>query len=672
VANIGRLYEVAERQREALLLGERDASSQLVQQFGGMWQRLRREIDELLEKRAKAEAAGEIIGPEWLYRQNRLESLVAQVERELRLYAEFADPVVTRAQGQAIDAALWHSEELVRAATRQVGLSVNWNSLPIDPLRSLIGFTSNGSPLRELFDSMGLEVSQLMRDGLIQGVAMGWNPERIARQLRDYFARGLTQSLTTCRTEVMRAYREGSRASYLENDDILEGWVWNAACTPRTCAMCVTGDTVVSGPLPQKVFARHYTGDIVIIQTASGKHLSVTPNHPILTGHGWVKAGLLKKGDNVVSSTDSDGAALCIGIDDYQVPTLIREVAETFGMVTAKVESASPYFHGDGAGSQVYVVRSNGLLGDYLPPLTEQQIVEQIFTLRSSGVQTPGSFVFPKLSSLTTFLPSFLIRLRMILENLFPFSQRNFGATNGLGFLSSPAPGVRYAQTSGNGKSVDIEGFSERVFALSGQIASGNLNIRQLQGRVPRSSVFTASKSVPLFFGAQQSTFPEDGSKTFPTDTELGRDLLGSLTGKVGLDRVLKVDVRRFSGHVYNLQTESGWYSSNGIITHNCWAMHGTTHPLTERLDDHPNGRCVMLPKVKAVKGLSPQWLPESGEAQFKRLDPATQANILGPLYELYETGQIGLADVVGRKFDGDWGSMRFVRSKKSITEGMG
>jgi hypothetical protein len=241
-----------------------------------------------------------------------------------------------------------------------------------------------------------------------------------------------------------------------------------------------------------------------------------------------------------------------------------------------------------------------------------------------------------------------------------------------LGFLSSPAPGVRYAQTSGNGKSVDIEGFSERVFALSGQIASGNLNIRQLQGRVPRSSVFTASKSVPLFFGAQQSTFPEDGSKTFPTDTELGRDLLGSLTGKVGLDRVLKVDVRRFSGHVYNLQTESGWYSSNGIITHNCWAMHGTTHPLTERLDDHPNGRCVMLPKVKAVKGLSPQWLPESGEAQFKRLDPATQANILGPLYELYETGQIGLADVVGRKFDGDWGSMRFVRSKKSITEGMG
>lgn len=238
MANSGRLYEVAERQRLALLRGERDAASQLVETYGALWQRIRREIDDLLRLRTLAEQKGEVIGPEWLWKQNRLETLLAEVERELRVYAEFASPLITSAQGQAVDAALWHSEELTRVAAKQVGLAINWNRLPTGALNSLIGFTADGSPLKELLLRMGPEAAGLIRDGLIQGVAMGWNPERIARQLRNHFARGLSQALTTCRTEVMRAYREGSHQSYLENDDILEGWIWNSACTPRTCAAC--------------------------------------------------------------------------------------------------------------------------------------------------------------------------------------------------------------------------------------------------------------------------------------------------------------------------------------------------------------------------------------------------------------------------------------------------
>lgn len=664
---VGRLYEVAERQREAILRGERDAASQLIQQFGGMWQRIRREIDELMRLRTLAEAKGEVLGPEWLWKQNRLEALLSQVERELRLYAEFASPLITNAQGQAVDAALWHSEELVRAATRQVGIAVNWNRLPLDPLRSLIGFTANGSPLRELFDRMGPEVSQLIHDGLIQGVTLGWNPERIARQLRTHFARGLSQALTTCRTEVMRAYREGTRAAYLENDDILTGWVWNAACTPRTCAMCVTGDTLVSGFLPQKVFARYYTGDIVIIETSSGKHLSITPNHPILTRRGWIKAGLLKEGDDVISSVDGDGTALSVGIDNYHMPTAISKVAESFGMVSAEMECSTPDFHGDGVGSKVYVVRSDGFLRNETLSFIGQEFAEGHFSMRGTGVQPSSRFIFPQASGLTALFPRLLMRLRMILEDLFSFSQGDFSTTDSLRFLGGASRSVHHSQTGSDGVSVDVEGLGESEFAFSRQISHGNLGIGQLHHAVLLDAIFASSNGIPLLFGSQQAALFENSSKTLPTDTELGSNLLGGLTGQVSADRVLKIAIRSFSGHVYNLQTESGWYFSNGIITHNCWAMHGTQHPLTERLDDHNNGRCVPLPVVKPITGLSPQWLPESGEAQFKRLDKATQAHILGPLYELYESGQIGLKDVVGRKFDPDWGSMRVVRSRREI-----
>jgi hypothetical protein len=38
----------------------------------------------------------------------------------------------------------------------------------------------------------------------------------------------------------------------------------------------------------------------------------------------------------------------------------------------------------------------------------------------------------------------------------------------------------------------------------------------------------------------------------------------------VTFDQVVKVEVRQFSGHVYNLQTGCGWYVANGIIVSNC------------------------------------------------------------------------------------------------------
>jgi hypothetical protein len=38
----------------------------------------------------------------------------------------------------------------------------------------------------------------------------------------------------------------------------------------------------------------------------------------------------------------------------------------------------------------------------------------------------------------------------------------------------------------------------------------------------------------------------------------------------VQLDDLVSVEVRSFRGHVYNLQTETGWYAAGGILTHNC------------------------------------------------------------------------------------------------------
>ena len=234
----GRIYEVAAAQRAALLRGERQAAGALVHAYGGIWRRIKEEVGRLLDLRAEAERRGEEVGPGWLFQFNRLDSLQRQVEAALRTFAEFADPLISREQAAAVDAALLHTEQLVRKATDQARVTVNWVRLPTAAIEDLIGFTATGSPLRELLDALGPAASATVRDRLIQGLALGFNPTRIAREIRGALGGNLARALTIARTEVLRAYREASLRSYQVNDDVVDGWIWNCACTERSCAMC--------------------------------------------------------------------------------------------------------------------------------------------------------------------------------------------------------------------------------------------------------------------------------------------------------------------------------------------------------------------------------------------------------------------------------------------------
>ncbi len=113
-----------------------------------------------------------------------------------------------------------------------------------------------------------------------------------------------------------------------------------------------------------------------------------------------------------------------------------------------------------------------------------------------------------------------------------------------------------------------------------------------------------------------------------------------------------------------------------------CVAMHGTEHSLDETLDDHPNGRCVMVPKTKSWDdilgplGIDTSNIPdtsvelESGADWFDRQDADTQKAILGPAkYAAFQNGDFGLEDIVGRTSDPDWGKSIYERSLKDLVK---
>src|SRR5665648_868218 len=78
------------------------------------------------------------------------------------------------------------------------------------------------------------------------------------------------------------------------------------------------------------------------------------------------------------------------------------------------------------------------------------------------------------------------------------------------------------------------------------------------------------SESVAILATAKQPASLEQIREGLLRSVPAGRDVLRTLASNVVLDRVLDVSGRRFSGHVYNLQTQGHWYSANSIIAHNC------------------------------------------------------------------------------------------------------
>lgn len=135
---------------------------------------------------------------------------------------------------------------------------------------------------------------------------------------------------------------------------------------------------------------------------------------------------------------------------------------------------------------------------------------------------------------------------------------------------------------------------------------------------------------------------------------------------------------RKASGQTYqeNQDIVKGWMwrsARNERTCAMCWAMDGEVFALEEELDDHPNGRCFKVPVPKTWRELGydidevVKPKPTGIEA-FDKLTDAQKMQVLGPAkFEAYQAGDLTLPDLVGRRFDPKWGSMRYERSMREV-----
>lgn len=258
----GEIYELVDKFRADLLRRERRASSTMVREYGRAWKNIQRWIDEM---EVDYRRTGGVIGSTpltpteeraWFEQYNRLKTLRRQVEVELLRFAEFAEQSIVTEQRLAIEAAQAQAEKLILAGMgrlpagmnpNEATLMVGYNRLPAAAFRNLVGFLSDGTPLRDLLKELGAEGAQIVADGLMEGLTLGWGARQIAANIRAGLGENLARAMRIARTETLRPYREATHQQFNANNNIVQGWIWRSARNTRTCAMCWAMDGTEHG-----------------------------------------------------------------------------------------------------------------------------------------------------------------------------------------------------------------------------------------------------------------------------------------------------------------------------------------------------------------------------------------------------------------------------------------
>ena len=331
---------------------------------------------------------------------------------------------------------------------------------------------------------------------------------------------------------------------------------------------CLPGDArVLSASAITAQSERRFDGELFAFRTASGKQLSCTPNHPVLTDRGWVGAETLDIGDHVISSRAREWNATVVG-DHENVPATIEQIARAFGerrlVATVPVPGTAEQFHGDGRAGEVTIVRTNCKLLREVEATFTQEDREGPLVIRAA----------PAVALLGYGPAAFLGEAS---------NPSSCGAVGGGGLLLTLGLGGALPLQELRGR-ITADGYASRQQALADCPAIEADGARKLKfgfaGKIPFYKIIDVDFGAPPLIpcqshhGAAVAEHDSPFSETLVNDPITDAERLGNgelaLAGDVFFDKVIHVQRYPFHGMVYNLQTTRGFYVAGGIVTHNC------------------------------------------------------------------------------------------------------
>lgn len=212
---------------------EQDALSSMRQAYLDLAKGWLAKLDENWKRIEQKRVAGENVPVSWLYTDQRIRKLLAEVESQVQSWADDVAAQADELQQGGAEIGLDESSAILSA------VGATFIRLPKEALADMRGFLQDGSPLSDLLSTFGADAKREWELALITGLAQGMNPRDVARLVTKAAAVPLSRAERIARTEMLRSYREAHHRNYQANADVVEGWIWQSALNTRTCASCI-------------------------------------------------------------------------------------------------------------------------------------------------------------------------------------------------------------------------------------------------------------------------------------------------------------------------------------------------------------------------------------------------------------------------------------------------
>lgn len=347
--------------------------------------------------------------------------------------------------------------------------------------------------------------------------------------------------------------------------------------------LCVAPDTPIVAAGIKAGARRHYKGPLIRVSTASGRSLTLTPEHRVLTGRGWLPAHAIDKGDNLVQVVGVEPA----GTPQIQnVPPQLGELVDTaiaaepieVRTVPAAVDLDGQPLHGE-----IEVVSIDRDLAARIESRIPEGC-EDLFLAHADGLGpvdmlAPGDPLTGELGHGPT------DRGGAGRLDASPFAKQGLGI--GLGGPDTASYGLVAKGNAGTDENPRDHGGSAVVGLGHAQnavarkvfshdrgpvdiVASVRLSGETL-GRTGLLDGLGPGEPSPDRLGLGEQN-PALGQPT-PDRNGAGGHGLGDFTrrfaGLVAADKVVHVEVVDWDSHVYDLSTGSEWFAADGLIIHN-------------------------------------------------------------------------------------------------------
>lgn len=290
--------DAARRFRQRLLSQEAEAAERMARAYARIAQSMRDEISALADEIAAMEEPDY----ETVVKLGRLQRLLSQVKDQTTRFGGVVRNEVDVISSRAIEQGVADALALIDASLPELTpalrgrLRASFTTLPAEAIEAAVGLTSDDSPLTtRLQEAYGEYVAGSVRDHLVDGIAKGQNPRRIAsllqRNLTAALGQGLTSALTTIRTAQIKSYQTANHMTYAANNKIVPTWTWVAALDNRTCMSCIAQHGS-EHPYTETLNDHHNGRCAPVPKTISYRDLGISlpdPVPPFESGEDWFR-----------------------------------------------------------------------------------------------------------------------------------------------------------------------------------------------------------------------------------------------------------------------------------------------------------------------------------------------------------------------------------------------